>query len=119
MLKGPFMKKLFLLPLAVAAFSVGACSQKAQNETGEAADAVAADVNSTVGEAVDDVQTAGERAFGAAENAADRAGDKIENATDRAGAAADRAGDRIDNATDRAQREAGQELEQTGREMQR
>ena len=107
------------LPLAAAAFSVGACSQKAQNETGEAADAVAADVNATMGEAVDDVKTAGDRAFGAAENAADRAGDHIENATDRAGAAIDRGAAKADAAADNAQREAGQELEKAGRDMQR
>lgn len=113
------MKKFILLPLAAAAFSVGACSQKAQNETGEAADAVAADVNATMGEAVSDVKTAGDRAFGAAENAADRAGEKIDNATDRAGAAIDRGAAKVDAATDNAQREAGQELEKAGRDMQR
>lgn len=113
------MKKILLLPLAAAALSIGACSQKAQNETGEAADAVAADVNATMGEAVDDVQTAGERALGAAENATDRAGDKIENATDRAGAAIDRGAAKADAAADNAQREAGQELEKAGRDMQR
>ncbi|MDJ0275839.1 hypothetical protein QLH51_03330 [Sphingomonas sp. 2R-10] len=113
------MKKLILLPLAAVAFSIGACSQKAQNETGEAADAVAADVNATMGEAVDDVQTAGERAIGAAENATDRAGEKIENATDRAGAAIDRGAAKADAAADNAQREAGEELEKAGRDMQR
>ncbi len=113
------MKKFILLPLAAAAFSVGACSQKAQNETGEAADAVAADVNATMGEAVSDVKTAGDRAFGAAENAADRAGDKIENATDRAGAAIDRGAAKIDAATDNAQRETGEALENAGRDLKR
>ncbi len=113
------MKKLILLPLAAAAFSIGACSQKAQNETGEAADAVAADVNATMGEAVTDVKTAGDRAFGAAENAADRAGDKIENATDRAGAAIDRGAAKVDAATQNAQRETGEALENAGRDLKR
>lgn len=118
-MKGKSMKKLLLLPLAVATISIGACSQKAQNETGEAADAVASDVNATMGEAVSDVQKAGDRAFGAAENAADHAGDKIENATDRAGAAIDRGAAKADAAADNAQRNAGEELEKAGHDMQR
>ena len=77
-----------ILPLALAAaFGLAACSEKAQNETGQAAEATAADVNATMGEAVQDVDAASERAFGSAENALDDAGDAIENTADDAAAA--------------------------------
>ena len=52
------MKKTLLPLVAVAALGLAACSQNAQNETAEAADAVAADANATMGEAADDVRAA-------------------------------------------------------------
>jgi hypothetical protein len=123
MKKEPPMKKVILLPIAAAAFALSACSDKAQNETGEAADAVAADVNSTMGEAVDDVDAASERAFDDAENGLDRAGRAIENTADDAGRAIDRgaddAGRAIDRGADDAKRDTGRELERVGNDLQR
>lgn len=79
------MKTLFPL-IAVAALSLAACSQKAQNETGEAADAIAADVNATASEAV---QETGE--------ALDATGAAIENGADRVAAGAEATGSAIEN----------------------
>jgi hypothetical protein len=76
------MKKALLTATAVASLlGLAACSDKAQNEANEAAEAMAADVNVTMGEAVNDVDAASEQAFGAAENSIDSAGDAIGNAT--------------------------------------
>ncbi|WP_448500975.1 hypothetical protein [Sphingomonas sp.] len=103
------MKKSTLLPLAlVAAFGLAACSENAQNETSEAADAVAADMNSTMSEAAADVDAATDSALQSAENAIDRTGQSIENGADRAAAE-----------SAEARREAGRELEEAGRDMQR
>ena len=101
------MKKAILLPIAAAAFALSACSDKAQNETSEAADSIAADANATMGEAVDDVAAASDRAFDAAENGIDRAGAAIGNAADDAG-----------RANDRGTRETGEHLEQAGNDLQ-
>lgn len=71
--------KRAILPLAlVASLGLAACSERAQNETAEAADTVAADVNATMGDAMNDVQAATDAAFGAAENGLDAAGNTIE-----------------------------------------
>jgi hypothetical protein len=102
------MKKAMLLPFAAAAaLALSACSDKAQNETSEAAESIAADANATMGEAIDDVEAASDRAFNAAENGLDRAGNAIGNATDDAGRAADRGA-----------RETGEELEEAGNDLQ-
>lgn len=82
------MKKILLVAAAaVTALSLSACHKKAQNEANEAAEAMAADVNVTMGEAVNDLDAASDQAFGAAENSidqagnvADRTGDKLEKA---------------------------------------
>jgi septal ring-binding cell division protein DamX len=85
------IRRLAVLPaLAVALLAIG-CSHHAQNETAEAANAVAADANVTMQGAVNTVDSATDRAFGAAEatmndvgNAADRAkhktGDELKDA---------------------------------------
>ena len=49
------MKKALLPLAAVAALGLAACSDKAQNETAEAAEAIGADANATMSEAADDV----------------------------------------------------------------
>jgi hypothetical protein len=68
------MKKVLLIAAATAtALSLSACSKKAQNEANEAAEAMAADVNVTMGEAVNDIDAASDKAFGAAENTMDTA----------------------------------------------
>ena len=47
------MRKIILASMAAAAFSLAACSEKAQQETSEAGDAIAADAASA-GDAVAD-----------------------------------------------------------------
>ncbi|OYY89982.1 MAG: hypothetical protein B7Y45_09685 [Sphingomonas sp. 28-66-16] len=77
------MKKVALLSLAgVAGLSLAACSPTAKNETAEAGEAIAADANASISEAVNDVDAASDRAFGAAEATIDNAGAAIDNATD-------------------------------------
>lgn len=71
--------------MATAAVGLAACSPNAQNETSEAAEAITADANATMGEAINDTEAAADQAFGAAENAIDRAGQKIGNVADAAG----------------------------------
>ena len=77
------MIKKFALPLAlVAAMGVAACSEKAQDESAEAGNAIAADTAATTSEAVNDIDAASDEAFGAAENSMSAAGNSIDNATD-------------------------------------
>lgn len=79
------MKKVTptILSAALMAIGLAACSPQAQNETAEAADAITADANATMREAVKDVDAASDRAFGAAENAFDSVGNSIDNATEK------------------------------------
>ncbi len=80
------MKKLTNVTImAAAAIGLAACSPNAQNESAEAAEAITADANATMGEAINDTDAAADQAFGAAENAIDRAGVKIGNVADAAG----------------------------------
>lgn len=92
------MKTLAILPLAVlAALGLAACSPKAQNETAEAANTIAADANATAAEAVEDTDAA----LGAAESRIDNAGavlhDKADRAADKTGAALKDLGNEIQN----------------------
>src|SRR3569623_3349125 len=58
------MRSMFDLPLAgLALLAVAACSPKAQNETAEAADTVAADANAALVQASNDVEAASDRAL--------------------------------------------------------
>ncbi len=60
------MTKFLVLPLALtAALGLAACSPKAQNETAQAADTIAADANATMSEAAADASAAADRALGA------------------------------------------------------
>ncbi|OYX37691.1 MULTISPECIES: hypothetical protein [unclassified Sphingomonas] len=80
------MKTLTTIALmAAATIGLAACSPTAQNETAEAAEAITADANATMGEAINDTEAAADQVFGAAENAIDRAGQKIGNVADAAG----------------------------------
>ena len=64
------MIKKFALPLGlVAALGVAACSEKAQDESAEAANAIAADADATTDKAVNDIDAASDEAFGAAVDA--------------------------------------------------
>ncbi len=90
------MKRVLLPLAALAALGLAACSEKAQNETAEAANTIAADANATMGEAAADVEAATDGALSSAENAADRAGAAIGEGVDRVGNAADAAGDELE-----------------------
>lgn len=70
------MKPIAFAPLLLLA----ACSPKAQNETADAADAITADANATMQTAINDVDAASDRAFGAAQNAAQPVGNAIDAA---------------------------------------
>jgi hypothetical protein len=95
------MRKMFALPLAgLALLAVAACSPKAQNETAEAADTVAADANATMVQASNDVEAASDRAFGAGEARIDNGAEAIGNAADRG-----------KHATGEAMRDMGNEID--------
>jgi hypothetical protein len=84
------MKKSVTASLMLTvALGLGACSDKAQNETSEAANAIVSDAQATADNAAADVANISADAVGAAENAADKAGDALENgaAKVKAGAA--------------------------------
>jgi hypothetical protein len=88
--------KRFLVPAAAfAALALTACSEKAQNETAEAAEQIGADANATMGEAAQDVEEATDAALGTAENATDKVGAAIGEGVDKAGNAVDAAGDEL------------------------
>ncbi|WP_137899119.1 hypothetical protein [Sphingomonas sp. 2SG] len=110
------MKRLLILaaPLAVG---LAACSQNAQNETADAANAIAADTEATTRNAVSDVDVATDRAFGSAERHIDNAGDHLDNAAAHADDRLDRAGDAISNGADRAADATGNALERAGRSL--
>ena len=74
------IKRAAATALAIASL-LAACSPAAQNEAAEAADAIAADANATMREAVSDIDAASDKAFGAAENAIDSVGNSIYAAT--------------------------------------
>jgi hypothetical protein len=95
------MKK-FLIPALALTAGLAACSNNAQDQTAQAANAIAADASATTENAVDDVSAASDRALGSAERSLDNAGAKLDNATDNLDVKADRAGDRIEAGADRA-----------------
>ena len=105
------MKRLALL-LALGLAPLAACSERAQEKTGDAADAIAADMNATAREAVDDVNRAGDKLLGQGDNAVEDAGDRIEDAARSAGNEAK------EGARD-ARREAGEGLRDAGDEVER
>ena len=89
------MKRVLLPLAAVAALGLAACSDKAQNEAAEAANAIGADANAVMGEAQQDVEAATESALGTAENAADSIGNTFSEGADKVGNAVDAAGDEL------------------------
>ena len=68
------MKTFAALALVAAAAALPACSQKAQDESAEAANTVAADTSATMSNAAGDVEAASDEAFGDAERNLDNAG---------------------------------------------
>jgi len=93
------MRKFILVSMAAAAVSLAACSEKAQQETSEAADAVGNDVADT-GDAM--AEGAADAADATAA-AADDAGNAIEGTVNAAGDAAAAAGDKIESETAKAE----------------
>lgn len=92
------MKKIAALSMiSAAALGLAACSNNAQNEASEAANAVGSDIENTAGAAVDTV-----------DNALDGAG----NAMDNAGEATENAAADATNATGNALTEAGNEVKE-------
>lgn len=77
------MKKIVLIAAIAAAASLAACSQHAKNETVEAANAVATDVNATVAAGVNSVDAATDSAMNNISNAADAATNKVESAAEK------------------------------------
>ena len=87
-----------LLLLLAPALICGACSKTAQTKSGDAAEAVAADVNATAAQAVDETSRALDAAGKKIDRAADAAKSGAGNAADDVAKAADSAGKKIDNA---------------------
>ena len=77
------MKTTMLAVLALTA-ALGACSDKAQNEAAQAANAIGSDVQSTIDNAAADVKNVTVDAVGAAENVADATGAAAANTADKA-----------------------------------
>ena len=84
------------LMIAAVPVALAACSEKTQEETGEAAAA-----------AGNDIENAGERV----ENSMEQTGDNIE-------AAAERTGDKIEAGAAEARQETGEALEEAGQDLQ-
>ena len=79
------MKRLMMTGLvAVTALGLAACSERAQNESAQAGNAIAADTAATTSNAVEDVDAATDRALNSAENSLDRAGATLRNSGDAA-----------------------------------
>ncbi len=93
------MRKILIASMAAAAFSLTACSEKAQEETSEAGAAVADDAAA----AGDAVAEGAADAADATAAAADDAGNAVEGTVNAAGAAADAAGDKIAEETAKAE----------------
>ena len=99
----PIGRRLRSLPLLMPVLLGGAlacagCSKTAQTKSGEAADAVAADVNATAAQAVDETSKALDAAGKKIDNAGDAAKSGAGNVADDVSTAADSAGRKIDNA---------------------
>ncbi|MBN8806837.1 MAG: hypothetical protein J0I47_01160 [Sphingomonas sp.] len=75
------------LTLALASLALAACSQKAQDELGQAGNTMSADANATMARAVNSVDAAADKAFGDAQNKADQISNAADDAKHKAGAA--------------------------------
>ena len=100
--------------LALITLPIAACSDNAQQETGEAADAIGDDFERAGDEAAQETREATQEAGAAA----DRLGDDIEQGAREAGAAADRVGDDIEEGADAAADRTGAAMEEAGRDLQ-
>ncbi|MEG3145766.1 hypothetical protein U1839_13980 [Sphingomonas sp. RT2P30] len=96
------MRTIFTLPLVgLALIAIAGCSPKAQNETAQAADTIAADANATMVEAANDTEAASDRAFGSGEAMIDNGAAAVQNATGKA-----------KQKTGQAMRDMGNEIEE-------
>ena len=102
-----------LAGLALIALPLAACSDNAQQESSEAADAIGDDMERTGDEAWQATQEATQDA----RSAADRLGDDIEQGARETGAAADRLGDDISRGADAAADRTGAALQNAGSEL--
>ncbi len=102
------MRKTILIAAGVAAgLGLSACSEKTQEQAGQAAQS-----------AGDDISTAADRAGDKIQSGAASAGQAIENAGRDVGAAAGRADDKIAEGARDAKRKTGEELEKAGQDIQ-
>lgn len=102
------MHKTVLIAAALAAgVGLTACSEKTQDEMGQAAES-----------AGNDISTATDHAGAKIEEGTASAGQAIENAGRDIGAAADHADDKIAEGAKNAKRETGEELEKAGKDIQ-
>ena len=101
------MKRPTLLAAGVLAIgSLAACSQNTRDQTAQAGNSIASDVDATVDNAAD-----------RAGPALDRAGEHLSNAGASVEAGADRAGDAIANGADRAADATGNLLVKAGKKL--
>lgn len=96
------MKKSILASMILAgSLGLAACSEPARDESAEAANAVATDVEMTTDEALSDIDAATDNALANVEAAADEAGATLENGADAtvdaAGNALVEAGEEVKN----------------------
>jgi len=82
------MNKLAFAAVLAGAATLAACTSTTKNETAEAANAMATDMNATASAAVNSIDAATDNAMADVSNAADAAGNKIETAADKMKAAA-------------------------------
>jgi len=101
------MRKIFVAGLgAIAALGLSACSEKAQNEVGQAADSVGSDLERGINNA-DDTLAAG----------ADKAGRAIDNAGHDISAATRNIGADARNEASDAKKDVGDTLEEAGKDI--
>jgi hypothetical protein len=84
-----------IIPALIATLALAACSQKAQDDLGQAGNTMSADANATMAKANGDVDAAADQAFGAAENGMDKVGNVAADAKDKAGQALKDTGNEI------------------------
>ncbi len=88
-------RSIIILGIAASTACLSACSDRARNETEEAGNAIASDID----------------------NASDKAANAAQHATDSANAVIDRAGDRIDAAANKAEQKGEDAKRATGRAL--
>jgi hypothetical protein len=80
----PMRKIILAAALATSALGLAACSQKAENETSEAVEAMAADAEAATDAAAEGAEAAADASAEGVEAAADKAAEAAEAAADKA-----------------------------------